>query len=114
MSKIEQVKIPIHLIEVEEIEVPSDLIMPRVIKLTKHRELEDAVHPHNIEEGFEIIGQYMHDPVVNASFWLKIPQQIGNGETMFSYWRTSVVTEIIGPKMFKTMNSVYIWEDIEE
>lgn len=114
MSKIEQVKIPMHLIEVQEIEVPSDLIIPRVIKLTKHRELEDAVHPHNIEEGFEIIGYYMHDPVVGNSFWLAIPHKVSDLLTVNSHWRTSTITEIIGPKMFKTMNSVYIWEDIEE
>ncbi len=102
MSKIEQVKIPM------------DIVTPRMIKVTKHRELEDARHPNNIEEGFEIIGQYMHDPIIGAAFWLKIPHQIKNGETMFSYWGTSVVTETIDPKIFKTMNSVYIWEDIEE
>ena len=95
MSKIEQVKIPMHLIEVEEIEVPSDLIMPRVIKLTKHRELEDAVHPNNIRDGFEAAVQFMHDPVVGDAFRLKIPHHIKNGETMFYSWRTSVVIEII-------------------
>ena len=90
MSKIEQVKIPM------------DTVTPRMIKVTKHRELEDARYPNNIEEGFEIVGQFVHNPVVGQAFWVS------------NYWRTSVVTEIIGPKMFKTMNSVYIWEDIEE
>ena len=90
MSKIEQVKIPM------------DIVTPRMIKVTKHRELEDARHPNNIEEGAVIVGEFMRNPIVGQAFW------VGN------YWRTSVVTEIIGPKMFKTMNSIYIWEDIEE
>ena len=102
MSKIEQVKIPM------------DIVTPRMIKVTKHRELEDAYHPGNIEEGFEIVGQFMHDPVVGDSFWLAIPHKVSDLLTVNSHWRTSTITEIIGPKMFKTMNSVYIWEDIEE
>ena len=94
MSKIEQVKIPM------------DIITPRMIKVTKHRELENARHPNNIEEGAVTVGEFVNNPVVGQAFWVK--------KTASNYWRTSVVTEIIGPKMFKTMNSVYIWEDIEE
>ena len=94
MSKIEQVKIPM------------DIVTPRMIKVTKHRELENARHPNNIEEGAVTVGEFVHNPVVWQAFWVK--------KTASNYWRTSVVTEIIGPKMFKTMNSVYIWEDIEE
>ena len=102
MSKIEQVKIPM------------DIVTPRMIKLTKHRELEDARHPNNIEEGFEIIGQYSRNPIVGEPFWLSMPQQLKDGEITHYHFRTSLVTEVIGPKMFKTMNSVYIWEDVEE
>ena len=94
MSKIEQTKIPM------------DIVTPRMIKVTKHRELENARHPNNIEEGAVIVGEFVHKPEVGQAFWVK--------KTASNYWRTSVVTEIIGPKMFKTMNSIYIWEDIEE
>ena len=92
--------------KIEQIKIPMDIVTPRMIKVTKHRELEDARHPNNIEEEAVIVGEFVHNPVVGQAFWVK--------KTTSNYWRTSVVTEIIGPKMFKTMNSVYIWEDIEE
>lgn len=99
--------------KVEQIKIPMDLIQPRMVKVTKHKELENARHPYNIEEGFEIVGQFIHEPIVGNAFWLAIPNKISGSLTMNSHWRTSVVTEIIGPKMFKTMNSVYIWEDLD-
>lgn len=92
------------MIKIEQVKIPMGIIQPRTIKVTKHRELEDAIHPGNIEEGHIVVGEFMHDPVVGQAFWVK---KVGG------YWRTSVLTKIISPKMFKTMNSVYIWEDIE-
>ncbi len=91
--------------KIEQIKIPMDIVQPRIIKIIKHKELENAIHPGNIEEGCVIVGEFMHDPVVGQAFWVK--------KTTDNHWRTSVVTEIINPKMFKTMNSVYIWEDIE-
>lgn len=90
--------------KIEQIKIPMDIVQPRIIKIIKHKELENAIHPGNIEEGSTIVGEFMHDPVVGQAFWVKKAED---------HWRTSVVTEIINPKMFKTMNSVYIWEDIE-
>jgi hypothetical protein len=71
------------------------------VKITKLKELEDAYHPNNIEEGYTIIketfSEYFREPVIGESFW------IGS-------FGTSVVTEILSENTFKTLNSIYQWE----
>lgn len=89
--------------KIEQIKMPMDIIQPRAIKLTKHSELEDAVHPGNIDEGCVVIGEFMHEPEVGYGFWVRREND---------HWRTSVVTEIINDNMFKTLNSIYVWEDV--
>ncbi len=64
------------------------------IRLTKLKELPDAEHPNNIEEGFEKIGEFIGKPEVGEAFWLGMN------------WRTSPVTELLEDNTFKTLNSI--------
>ena len=75
-----------------------------IIKLTKLQELPDAAHPNNIEVGFEKM-LYV-DKVFKPMKGVRFPPM--------SYWSTSVVTEIIDENTFKTLNSVYKWEVLDE
>lgn len=71
------------------------------IKITKIRELENALHPNNIEVGSERIKEMPDElfrrPQVGLPFYAGM-------------FRTSVVQEIIDNNTFKTHNSVYRWE----
>lgn len=77
------------------------------VKLTKLRESENPLHPHNITEGHEVIGDYMGDPKVGEMFLLD-----GEIEDDWGY-HTSTVQEIIDDKTFRTHNSIYKWEKID-
>ena len=74
------------------------------IKLTKIKELEDALNPHNIEEGFEktfeIPDDFFRIPTIGNRFWA-------------STWWSSGVQEIIDNNTFKTYSSIYRWEIID-
>jgi hypothetical protein len=70
------------------------------IKLTKLEELPNAFHPHNIEVGYEKVGDYFDDPKVGECFWV--------GPS----WSTSTVIEIISIDTFRTLNSIYKWSII--
>jgi len=76
------------------------------IKLTKLKELEDALNPNNIPEGQVIIREIselmFEPPKVNKRFY------IGEG------WSTSGVQEITSENTFKTYSSIYKWEILEE
>ena len=71
------------------------------IKLTKTKELEDALHPHNIEEGYETIREvdekYFEEPTLGKRF------NVG-------FFSTSGVQEIIDEHTFRTYSSIYHWE----
>lgn len=69
------------------------------IKLTKLKELPDALHPNNIEEGFEKIGKMSQPPEVGHPFWI-------------DNFRTSTVQNIIDENTFETYNSIYHWEKL--
>jgi hypothetical protein len=75
------------------------------IKLTKLSELPDALHPNNIEAGFETIQEVSKDnfeaPEVGRRF------NIG-------YFSTSGVQEIINENTFRTYSSIYKWEVVED
>ena len=80
------------------------------IKITKLKELPNAVHPHNIGEGFSLIGN-----IPNSYF--KIPtigERFGIGLTTQGFWSTSGVREIIDEFTFKTYNSIYKYEIIHK
>lgn len=76
------------------------------IRIKKIKELENALHPNNIEEGFERIFEmpenYFRTPTVGERFWASLS------------WSTSGVQEIIDDKTFKTYSSIYEWEIIKE
>lgn len=76
------------------------------IRLTKITELENAQHPNNIPEGFQQEGEFSNPPEVGACFWM----QYKLGED--SWFRSSVVTEIINDNTFRTKNSIYRYENI--
>lgn len=71
------------------------------IRLIKLSELEDALHPYNIEVGYEttreVNEQYFKEPEVGQRF----------NVATFS---TSDVQEIIDKNTFRTYNSIYYWE----
>lgn len=71
------------------------------IKLTKLSELKDALHPNNIETGFETVedvyGDYFEAPQVGRRF------NVG-------FFSTSGVQEILTENSFRTYNSIYRWE----
>jgi hypothetical protein len=76
------------------------------IKITKLKELPDAKHPNNIEEGFTLIGNisnsYFRIPTIGERFEL--------GMTNQGFWSTSGVKEIIDEFTFRTYNSIYKYE----
>jgi hypothetical protein len=75
------------------------------IKLTKLKELEDALHPNNIEEGNITIRNIHKDfftpPTLGERFY------IGGG------YSTSGVQEILSENTFRTYNSIYHWQILE-
>lgn len=75
------------------------------IRIKKLKELEDALHPNNIEEGFERIfeipNNWFRIPTVGERFWGSLS------------WSTSGVQEIIDERTFKTYSSIYEWEIVE-
>lgn len=73
----------------------------RNIGLLKVEELAEAVHPNNIEVGYDVTGAFVKEPKIGEAFW------VGLG------WRTSKVTEIISEDTFKTLNSTYRWRFLE-
>lgn len=75
-----------------------------LIKLTKLQELPDARHPFNIEVGFE----------KRLEVEEGIKPMVGVRYPPMSYWSTSVVTEIIDDTTFKTLNSIYKIEEVNE
>lgn len=71
----------------------------------KLQELSDALHPNNIQEGwentFEIDEKHFRKPTVGERFWCS------------TYWSTSGVQEIIDENTFKTYSSIYRWEIVK-
>jgi len=77
-----------------------------IIEIIKLKELPDAKHPYNIEEGYERKGTmnkwHFNKPTVGDRFWID-----GN-------WSTSAVQEIIDESTFKTYNSIYKYKIIDK
>lgn len=71
------------------------------IRLTKIAEVENPMHPLNIEVGYVKDGYFIKPPVIGERFWVGYS------------WSTSVVTEIINDNTFRTLNSIYQWEEIK-
>lgn len=77
------------------------------IRIKKLQEVENPRHPFNIEVGFEKVFEtksefIFHKPAIGFRFY------------PCYWWSTSMVTEIIDEKTFKTLNSIYEWEVINE
>lgn len=74
------------------------------VKLTKIKELEDALHPNNIEVGYETIrdvnSKYFEKPKIGERFFV-------------GTFSTSGVQEIIDENTFRTYSSIYKWEILE-
>lgn len=69
--------------------------MRRPIKLIKLAEVPNPVIPDNIPEGFILEGIWNGEqPIIGQPF-------------LTSTFMTSVVTEVIGEKIFRTCNSIY-------
>jgi hypothetical protein len=72
------------------------------ILIEKLEELPNPQHPNNIEVGYSKIGEFISEPKVGDRFYVGL------------YWSTSIVTEIIDDKTFKTLNSIYKWSFIDK
>jgi len=79
------------------------------IKLTKLKEAPNPRHPNNIEEGFIGYGVFIKEPEVGKEFLLSHY----NGD-LWRGFHTSVVQEIIDDSTFRTCNSIYKWEKLED
>jgi hypothetical protein len=75
------------------------------VKLVKLKELPDAVHPNNIIEGYETVRE------VNPDLFEK--PQLGERFNV-GWFSTSLVQEILDDNTFRTYNSIYYWEILEE
>lgn len=76
------------------------------IKLTKIRSLLDGEHPNGIETGF------VKESLVTKRFFK--PPKVGTNFFMGYFFITSPVKEIIDENTFRTENSIYKWEILEE
>lgn len=74
------------------------------VRIIKLKELENALHPNNIAEGFD------KTYGVNKDYF-EVPQ-LGRRFNIGSF-STSGVQEIIDENTFKTYSSIYRWEVIE-
>lgn len=81
-----------------------------IVKLTKFKELEDATHVNNRPEGEVTYGILDSEPKVGEVFRLS---GINSRPGMRGF-RTSTVQELIDGQSFKTHNSIYNWQIIEE
>ena len=75
------------------------------VRITKLEELTDALNPNNIPSGFtetfDVRESNFEPPQLNKRFWV-------------GRFSTSGVQEILDPNTFKTFNSIYRWEIIDE
>lgn len=67
------------------------------VKIQKIKELPNALHPNNIEEGFERVGEFREAPECGKPFYVGW------------CWSTSTVQYIIDENEFATYNSIYKW-----
>lgn len=72
------------------------------VRITKLKELEDALHPNNIPEGYTTTCKAADD----------IQPVIGERFTIFGF-STSAVQEILSDNTFRTYSSIYKWEVID-
>ena len=72
-----------------------------LVRVTKIKDLEDALHPNNIAEGFTKEGEFISTPTLGEPLWVGLR------------WRTSPVKDILPDNTFKTYNSIYKWELVE-
>ena len=74
-----------------------------LIKLTKINDDKfKGHHPNQINEGFSIIGTITNNVSVGDALFLVTPE-----DKRYHYFHTSVITEIIDESKFKTFNSTY-------
>jgi hypothetical protein len=79
------------------------------VRITKLKdEVFNGTHPNRIDEGYSIIGMYDKEPTVGERFVIY-------GKKMWDFLETSLVTEALNTEgIFKTENSIYKIEQIEE
>lgn len=75
------------------------------IRITKLKEADNPLHPNNIEQGFVREGEIDSLPKVGQCFLVISGTR---------YFLTSTVQEIIDQNTFRTHNSIYHWEEIDE
>jgi len=85
------------------------------IKITKLEERPDAEVKNNIAVNSYRIGTMIDEPKVGSRFRLYDVISINGFEprSLTGFW-TSTVEEIIDDKTFKTVNSIYIIEELSE
>jgi hypothetical protein len=73
----------------------------QTVKLTKLRDCDNPRHPNNIIAGSQRIGNAHYQPTVGERFWV-------------NSFSTSLVQEILDDNTFRTYNSIYKWEIVDE
>lgn len=73
----------------------------KTVKLIKLKEADNPLYPKNIPDGYVKEGEFIEPPKVGDAFWV--------GGT----WRTSDVQEILSHNTFRTHNSIYKYEILE-
>ncbi len=74
----------------------------KLIRIEKLNDIEDAYFYNNIEVGYVRDGHFISNPEVGKYFYVGF------------HWRTSMVKEIINSSMFKTQNSIYRWNFVDQ
>ena len=79
----------------------------KVIKLTDDR--FNGNHPNGVDAGYTVVGYCHQLPTVNHSFYVDRSK-----ERFINPFYTSTVTEVGEDGVFKTLNSTYKYEVIDE
>ena len=74
----------------------------KLIRITKLKESDNPLYPGNISEGFN-----------KKCLWEENLPKVGECFDVIGF-HTSVVQEIIDDNTFRTFNSIYRWEELEE
>lgn len=82
----------------------------RRVRLTKLRDCDNPGITGNIKDGHVVEGDFVYEPVVGHVFLV----DHYDPAAPFYQWHTSEIKKIIDGNTFRTRNSIYRWEFIDE
>ena len=85
------------------------------LRIEKIKEVENPTYPHNIPVGY-VKEMFVNEESLPPTIGERFPRKptIGERFPRNTSWSTSVVQEIIDDCTFRTLNSIYTWEIIDE